>query len=67
MRLRRRLTITMAILLILGLAVAEVLTYSSLRTFLYGQLDEQLDVASTRRTATWSTSTSTAPRRANAA
>ena len=45
MRLRRRLTITMAILLILGLAVAEVLTYSSLRTFLYGQLDEQLDVA----------------------
>ncbi len=45
MSLRRRLTISMAIVLVVALAVANVLTYSSLRSFLYGRLDDQLDGA----------------------
>lgn len=42
MRLHRRLTLWMAVLLVIGLAVADVVTYTSLRSFLYGRLDEQL-------------------------
>jgi two-component system, OmpR family, sensor kinase len=41
-RLHRRLTLTMAVLLVIGLAVADVVTYTSLRSFLYGRLDAQL-------------------------
>lgn len=43
--LRRRLTITMAVLLVIGLTVADVVTYSSLHSFLYGRLDAQLNEA----------------------
>ncbi|MGH9092389.1 MAG: sensor histidine kinase [Acidimicrobiales bacterium] len=43
MNLHRRLTVTMAVLLVVGLAVADVVTYSSLRSFLYGRLDAQID------------------------
>jgi two-component system OmpR family sensor kinase len=45
MSLRRRLTLTMAVLLVLGLAATDLLVYSSVRSYLYGRLDEQLDVA----------------------
>jgi two-component system OmpR family sensor kinase len=41
-RLHRRLMLTMAVLLVIGLAVADVVTYTSLRSFLYGRLDDQL-------------------------
>jgi two-component system, OmpR family, sensor kinase len=50
MRLRRRLTVAMAVLLVIGLAITDVVTYTSLRSFLYGRLDDQLD-ASQRLTA----------------
>lgn len=43
MRLHRRLTLTMAVLLLIGLAISDVVTYTSLRSFLYGRLDDQLD------------------------
>ncbi|MGH9110675.1 MAG: ATP-binding protein [Acidimicrobiales bacterium] len=43
MRLRRRLTLAMAVFLVIGLAVTDVVTYTSLRSFLYGRLDSQLD------------------------
>jgi two-component system, OmpR family, sensor kinase len=49
MRLHRRLTLAMAVLLVIGLAVADLVTYTSLRSFLYGRLDAQLD--STQRLA----------------
>ncbi|MGO9456462.1 MAG: sensor histidine kinase [Acidimicrobiales bacterium] len=42
MNLHRRLTISMAVLLVIGLAVADVVTYTSLRSFLYGRLDSQI-------------------------
>ncbi len=45
MKLRRRLTLTMAVLLVVGLAVTDLVTYSSLRSFLFGRLDAQLDSA----------------------
>ena len=45
MRLRRRLILTMAALLVLGLSVADVVTYTTVRSFLLGRLDAQLDVA----------------------
>ena len=45
MRLRRRLTLAMAVLLVIGLGVADVVTYTSLRSFLYGRLDSQLAFA----------------------
>jgi len=35
----------MALLLVVGLLIADVATYTSLRSFLIGRLDEQLDVA----------------------
>lgn len=43
MRLHRRLTLTMAVLLVVGLAIADIVTYTSLRSFLYGRVDAQLD------------------------
>jgi two-component system OmpR family sensor kinase len=43
--LRRRLTLSMAVVLVVALAVANVITYSSLRSYLYGRVDEQLDGA----------------------
>jgi len=42
-KLYQRLTVTVAVLLVIGLAVADVVTYSSLRSFLYGRLDAQLE------------------------
>lgn len=42
MRLHRRLTLTMVVLLLIGLAISDVVTYTSLRSFLYGRLDDQL-------------------------
>ncbi len=45
MKLRRRLTIVLGSLLVLGLAVSGLLIYSSVRSYLYGRLDAQLDVA----------------------
>jgi len=42
-RLRRRLTLTMAVLLVVGLAIADIVTYTALRSFLYGRVDAQLD------------------------
>ena len=43
MSLRRQLTVTMAIVLAVGLAVANIVIYSSFRSSLYGRVDEQLD------------------------
>ena len=45
MTLHRRLTLTMAVLLVIGLAVADVVTYTSLHSFLYGRLDAQIDAS----------------------
>ena len=42
MTLRRRLTLTFAVLLMVGLAVAGLVTYMSVRSFLNGRLDEQI-------------------------
>jgi len=41
--LRRRLTLTMAVVLVVGLAVANIVIYSSLRSSLSGRLDDQID------------------------
>ena len=43
MRLHRRLMLTMAVLLVIGLVVTDLVTFTSLRSFLYGRLDSQLD------------------------
>lgn len=45
MSLRRRLLIGILVLLVSAIAVTDVVTYSSLRSFLLGRLDEQTDVA----------------------
>ncbi len=45
MSLRRRLVIGMLILLVAGVLATDVVTYSSLRSFLLGRLDEQIDIA----------------------
>lgn len=45
MRLRGRLTAVLGVLLVLGLLVSGVLIYTSVRSYLYGKLDEQLEVA----------------------
>jgi two-component system, OmpR family, sensor kinase len=41
--LHRRLIVTMAVLLVVGLAIADIVTYTELRSFLYGRVDAQLD------------------------
>ena len=46
MRLRRRLVATMIVLVTLGLAAVDVITLSSLHSYLYGRVDDQLANAS---------------------
>ncbi len=46
MRLRRRLVVTMIVLVAMGLAVVDVITFSALHSYLYGRVDEQLTTAS---------------------
>jgi two-component system, OmpR family, sensor kinase len=41
--LRRRLVVGMLVLLVVGLITTDVVTFSSLRSFLLGRLDEQVD------------------------
>jgi len=43
--LRRRLVVGMLLLLVVGIGVTDVATRLTLRSFLYGRLDEQVDVA----------------------
>lgn len=43
MSLRRRLTLITVFLLIVGLSVADIVSYTSVRSSLYGRLDAQLD------------------------
>ncbi|MHB8682183.1 MAG: hypothetical protein ACYDA2_08845, partial [Acidimicrobiales bacterium] len=45
MSLRRRLLAGMVLLLVAAIVTTDVVTLSSLRSFLYGRLDEQVDVA----------------------
>ncbi|HEX4217346.1 MAG TPA: ATP-binding protein [Acidimicrobiales bacterium] len=45
MRIRRRLIAIMIVLVALGLVAVDVVTYSSLHSFLYGRTDDQLSVA----------------------
>lgn len=47
MSLRARLLAASLVLVIVGLIVADVATYSALRSFLYNRVDEQLDAAQT--------------------
>jgi two-component system OmpR family sensor kinase len=46
MRLRRRLVVTMIVSVALGLAVVDVITLTSLHSYLYGRVDDQLSTAS---------------------
>jgi two-component system, OmpR family, sensor kinase len=46
MRLRRRLIATMIVLVALGLAAVDVITLTSLHSYLYGRVDDQLNGAS---------------------
>jgi two-component system OmpR family sensor kinase len=48
MRLRRRLVATMIILVALGLAAVDLITLSSLHSYLYGRIDDQLTTASSQ-------------------
>jgi two-component system OmpR family sensor kinase len=48
MRLRRRLVATMIVLVALGLAAVDLITLSSLHSYLYGRTDEQLTTASSQ-------------------
>jgi two-component system, OmpR family, sensor kinase len=41
--LQRRLVVAVALLLVVGLAVVDVVTYVSVRSYLYGQADDTLD------------------------
>src|ERR1700691_2048771 len=45
MSLRRRLVVGTLALLVAGIVTTDLVTSSSLRSFLYGRLDEQIDVA----------------------
>jgi HAMP domain-containing protein len=45
MSLRARLVVGMLVLLVAGIVTTDLVTASSLRSFLYGRLDEQIDVA----------------------
>ena len=42
MTLQRRLVAVMALLLVIGLVVADLVTYVSVRSFLYGRADDTL-------------------------
>ena len=46
MRLRRRLVVTMIGLVALGLAAVDIITLTSLHSYLYGRVDAQLTTAS---------------------
>ncbi len=46
MKLRRQLVITMIILVAVGLAAVDIITYTSLHSYLYGRVDDQLNGAS---------------------
>ena len=46
MRLRRRLVATMIVLVALGLAAVDIITLTSLHSYLFGRVDAQLDAAS---------------------
>ena len=46
MRLRRRLVATMIVLVALGLAAVDLITLTSLHSYLYGRIDDQLTTAS---------------------
>ena len=46
MRLRRRLLVTMIALVALGLAAVDIITLTSLHSYLYGRVDDQLTTAS---------------------
>lgn len=48
MSLRRRLVIGVVLLVLIGLVLADVLTYNSLQSFLYGKVDDQLLIARSR-------------------
>lgn len=48
MSLRRRLALGMVVLMVAAIAVTDVVTYSSLRSFLLGRLDEETNVAQTQ-------------------
>ena len=52
MRLRRRLLVTMIVLVALGLAALDLITLTSLHSYLYGRVDDQLTAAS-RQMATF--------------
>ena len=54
MSLKRRLVVGMLVLLVAGLITTDVVTSSSLRSFLIGRLDEQVD-ASQSQTYTYIT------------
>ena len=45
MSLRRRLVVGMLVLLVVGIVTTDVVTSSSLRSFLLGRVDDQIDVA----------------------
>ncbi len=51
MRLRRRLLVTMIGLVALGLAALDIITLTSLHSYLYGRVDDQLTVASRQMTS----------------
>lgn len=42
MRIRRRLVVTMIVLVALGLGAVDVITFSALHSYLYGRVDDQL-------------------------
>ena len=45
-RLRRRLVVTMIVLVAVGLAAVDLITFTSLHSYLYGRVDDQLPAAS---------------------
>lgn len=50
MRLRRRLLVTMILLVAVGLAAVDLITLTSLHSYLYGRVDAQLDAATRQLT-----------------
>jgi two-component system OmpR family sensor kinase len=51
MRLRRRLVATMIVLVALGLAIVDIIILSTLHSYLYGRIDDQLTTATTQTAA----------------
>ncbi len=51
MKLRRQLVITMIILVAVGLAAVNIITFTSLHSYLYGRVDDQLNGASRQMAA----------------